>query len=152
MFPADKHLTARQYPSLRAENRLDPRFEFVVFQRQTDGFRRDDMVIVIIINISMTITTRGGYDLRIVLKENIAPESCRRFKCASTCHTPHTSCPLWNVAVLGEIRATASAEQEASTSTKLASSCAFGHTRSPFSFSGNTSPVAKTANGRGSVR
>lgn len=75
MFPADKHLTARQYPSLRAENRLDPRFEFVVFQRQTDGFRRDDMVIVIIINISMTITTRGGYDLRIVLKENIAPES-----------------------------------------------------------------------------
>ncbi|EOV67964.1 hypothetical protein A1U1_00195 [Escherichia coli KTE64] len=33
------------------------------------------MVIVIIINISMTITTRGGYDLRIVLKENIAPES-----------------------------------------------------------------------------
>lgn len=75
MFPADKYLTARQYPSLRAENRLDPRFEFVVFQRQTDGFRRDDMVIVIIINISMTITTRGGYDLRIVLKENIAPES-----------------------------------------------------------------------------
>ena len=75
MFPADKHLTARQYPSLRAENRLDLRFEFVVFQRQTDGFRRDDMVIVIIINISVTITPRGGYDLRIVLKENIAPES-----------------------------------------------------------------------------
>ncbi|BEB47838.1 hypothetical protein VEE17_32450 [Escherichia coli] len=40
-----------------------------------DGFRRDDMVIVIIINISVTITPRGGYDLRIVLKENIAPES-----------------------------------------------------------------------------
>ena len=34
----------------------------------------DDMVIVIII-ISQTITPRGGYDLRIVLKENIAPES-----------------------------------------------------------------------------
>ncbi len=33
------------------------------------------MVIVIIINISVTITPRGGYDLRIVLKENIAPES-----------------------------------------------------------------------------
>ncbi len=58
---------------------------------------------------------------------------------------PHTSCPLWNVAVLGEIRATASAEQEASTSTKLASSCAFGQTRSPFSFSGNTSPVARNS-------
>ena len=75
MFPADKHLTARQYPSLRAENRLDPRFKFMVFQRQTDGFRRDDMVIVIIINIFVTIITRGGYDLRIVLKENIPPES-----------------------------------------------------------------------------
>lgn len=56
-------------------SQIDPRFEFVVFQRQTDGFRRDDMVIVIIINISVTITPRGGYDLRIVLKENIAPES-----------------------------------------------------------------------------
>lgn len=33
------------------------------------------MVIVIIINISVTITPRGGYDLRIVLKENIALES-----------------------------------------------------------------------------
>ena len=75
MFPADKHLTARQYPSLRAENRLDPRFKLMVFQRQTDGFRRDDMVIVIIINIFVTIITRGGYDLRIVLKENIPPES-----------------------------------------------------------------------------
>lgn len=33
------------------------------------------MVIVIIINIFVTIITRGGYDLRIVLKENIPPES-----------------------------------------------------------------------------
>ena len=32
------------------------------------------MVIVIIINIFVTIITRGGYDLRIVLKENIPPE------------------------------------------------------------------------------
>lgn len=30
------------------------------------------MVIVIIINISVTITPRGGYDLRIVLKEGNA--------------------------------------------------------------------------------
>ena len=33
------------------------------------------MVIVIIINIFVTIITRSGYDLRIVLKENIPPES-----------------------------------------------------------------------------
>lgn len=75
MFPANKHLTARQYPSLRAKNQLNPQFKFVVFQRQTDGFRRNNIVIVIIINISVTITPRSKYNLQIVLKKNIAPKS-----------------------------------------------------------------------------
>ncbi len=78
---------------------------------------------------------------------------CRRFKCASTCHTPPHQLPFMERCVfIGEIRATASAEQEASTSTKLASSCAFGHTRSPFSFSGNTSPVARNSEREGALR
>lgn len=74
MFPADKHLTARQYPSLRAENRLDPRFEFVVFQRQTDGFRRDDMVTTVIRDIKIIFISRATDDMRMILKKDIPPE------------------------------------------------------------------------------
>lgn len=69
MFPADKHLTARQYPSLRAENRLDPRFKFMVFQRQTDGFRRDDMVTTVIRDIKIIFISRATDDLRMILKK-----------------------------------------------------------------------------------
>src|SRR5699024_7624766 len=71
MFPADKYLTARQYPSLRAENRLDPRFEFVVFQRQTDGFRRDDIVTTVIRDIKIIFISRATDDLRMILKKDI---------------------------------------------------------------------------------
>lgn len=48
---------------------VDPRFEFVVFQRQTDGFRRDDMVTTVIRDIKIIFISRATDDLRMILKK-----------------------------------------------------------------------------------